>query len=201
MEPVASDAWPDRLIVGLGNPGPEYVDTRHNVGFRVVERLAERHGAGWRRDAALDGRIALVAIAGAQCLLLEPSTFVNASGRAVDAALRRWPGLDPGRDLLVVYDDLDLPTGRIRLRPAGGAGGHNGMRHIQSTLGRRDLPRLRFGVGHPGEAGAVIDWVLGPFDEAEQAQVEAAIERAADAIEAVLADDLPAAMGRFNAVD
>ncbi len=189
---------PLRLIVGLGNPGDAYAATRHNIGLRVVERLAERAGAAWRLDPGLDARIARVGIGGLDCLLVAPQTFMNRSGASVAAACARWPGLDPASDLLVVYDDLDLPTGRIRLRPGGGAGGHRGIGDILDRLETREVPRLRFGVGHPGTREGVLDWVLSPFPADEERVVEASIDRAADAIERVLAEGLTVAMGQFN---
>ncbi len=194
-EPVVP---PRRLIVGLGNPGAKYESTRHNVGFRVVERLAERAGGEWRVDASLEARFAVVELVGEPCWLLEPQTFMNRSGRSVAAACERWPGLDPSTDVFVIYDDLDLPTGRIRLRPSGGGGGHRGIGDILSELDTRALPRLRFGVGHPGASNAVIDWVLAPFSGDEESELPAAVDRAADAIEAALRDGIPAAMGQFN---
>ena len=196
--PVA--APPERLIVGLGNPGSEYERTRHNAGFLVLERLAERQGATWAEDAALEARVCSVVLGGAPALLLAPQTFMNRSGRSVEAAIDRWPTLDPETDLVVVYDDLDLPTGRIRLRPSGGAGGHRGMGDIQTVLETKAIPRLRFGVGHPGQSGqAVVDYVLAPFPVHEEAELEAAIDRAAEAIEQIASSGFTAAMGRFNA--
>ena len=193
-------ARPARLIVGLGNPGPEYARTRHNVGFLVLERLAKRQAVAWSDDAALEARVARVTLGGVPALLLAPQTYMNRSGRSVEAALERWSALDPSRDLVVIYDDLDLPTGRIRLRPSGGAGGHRGMGDIQTVLETRGIPRLRFGVGHPGQGGqAVVDYVLSPFPEEEEALLDEAIERAADAVEGIAADGFEAAMGRFNA--
>lgn len=199
--PIRPDSGrvPARLIVGLGNPGDQYVATRHNIGFRVVERLADRAGVGWRLDPGLDAQVARAEIAGLDCLLLAPQTFMNRSGTSVAAACARWPGLDPTSDLLVVYDDLDLPTGRIRLRPSGGAGGHRGIGDILERLDTRAVPRLRFGVGHPGTREGVLDWVLSPFP-AEQARVVASsVEHAADAVEMALGEGLVAAMGQFNA--
>ncbi|MEM9176206.1 MAG: aminoacyl-tRNA hydrolase [Myxococcota bacterium] len=188
------------MIVGLGNPGDHYVRTRHNAGFLVLERLAARHGAIFSADAALEARTAPLSLGGTPALLVAPQTFMNRSGRSVEAALERWPALDPEQDLVVVYDDLDLPTGRIRLRPAGGAGGHRGMRDIQAVLETRAIPRLRFGVGHPGERGqAVVDYVLAPFSEAEEDALAEALERSADAIEAIAEQGFATAMGRFNA--
>jgi PTH1 family peptidyl-tRNA hydrolase len=193
-------AIPDRVVMGLGNPGGEYADTRHNVGFRVVERLAERHGGVWSAAPGLEARVASIHLGGMQCLLVEPQTFMNRSGRTATAMLSRFPTLDPAQNLLVVFDDLDLPPGRIRLRADGGAGGQRGMRDILEALDSRTVPRLRFGVGHPGQGGeAVVDWVLSPFDAADQRGVEQAVERAADAIEVALQQGLTAAMERFNA--
>jgi len=191
---------PSTLVVGLGNPGAKYARTRHNVGFRVVEILAERHGGVWLEDRALQSMLSIVEVAGKSVALMTPQTFMNRSGESVVAALERWPAVDPTTDLLIVYDDLDLPTGRIRLRPEGGAGGHNGIADILDRVGSKSVPRLRFGIGHPGSAGTVIDWVLGPFSESEEESLlPRAIEWAADAIEASVAEGVRPAMGRFNA--
>ena len=196
----AQVAEPSCLIVGLGNPGADYLDTRHNVGFRVIERLAESADAQWRLDAALSARVASVEFANRACLLIAPQTFMNRSGEAVSAALERWPALDPTTDVIVVYDDMDLPTGRIRLRPSGGGGGHRGIGDIIDAVGTKVIPRLRFGVGHPGPEGPpVIDWVLAPFPETEFALLDDATNRAAEALKMALAEGVPAAMGRFNA--
>lgn len=189
-------AW---LVVGLGNPGPRYAATRHNVGFRILEALAARTGDDWGSDRALEARVARVELAGQSCALLAPQTFMNRSGRCVEAALERWPAIDPEQRLLVVYDDVDLPTGRIRLRPAGGAGGHRGIGDVLDVLGRQTVPRLRFGVGRPAWSSEVPDWVLEPFSPEEEQALPEAIERAADAIEAVVRDGLRPAMGQFNA--
>jgi PTH1 family peptidyl-tRNA hydrolase len=190
---------PTRLIVGLGNPGSKYEATRHNVGFRIVEKLADRHAGVWHDDPVLDARISTVEIEAEVCLLVEPQTFMNRSGAALLAVLERWPELEPKTDLLIVYDDLDLPTGRIRLRPSGGGGGHRGIADILVELDTKEIPRLRFGVGHPGSAGKVIDWVLAPFAVEEEATVlPAALERAADAVEWTIRDGVTSAMGQFN---
>ena len=192
---------PTRLIVGLGNPGSKYQATRHNVGFRIVEMLADRHQGEWHHDRSLDAKISLVEIAGEVCLLVEPQTFMNRSGASLLAVLERWPGLQPETDLLIVYDDLDLPTGRIRLRPNGGGGGHRGIGDILDQLDTREIPRLRFGVGHPGSAREVIDWVLEPFaTEEESAVLPAALARAVEAIEMVIHAGVTPAMGQFNAI-
>lgn len=169
------------------------------MGFRVVECLAARHGAAFEPAPAIDGRLARVVLGGLDCALLEPSTFMNRSGESAAAALARWPALVPERDLLVVYDDLDLPLGRLRLRSGGSAGGHRGMADIARALATTGIPRLRFGIGHPGSAAAVVDWVLEPFSpEDERERLPAAIERAADAVTCALIEGLPVAMDRFN---
>ena len=197
-EPVRG---PTRLIVGLGNPGSKYQTTRHNVGFRIVEMLADRHQGEWHHDRSLDAKISCVEIAGEVCLLVEPQTFMNRSGASLLAVLERWPELQPETDLLIVYDDLDLPTGRIRLRPSGGGGGHRGIGDILRELDTRAIPRLRFGVAHPGSAREVIDWVLEPFaTEEESAVLPGALARAVEAIEMVIRDGVTPAMGQFNAI-
>ena len=203
---------PTRLIVGLGNPGPEYGPTRHNIGFRVLDELVNRAGVSWTADAGLDARVAQVELAGEPCLLIQPQTFMNRSGASVMAALARWP-LAPDAALLIVFDDLDLPPGRIRLRPKGGGGGHNGIGDILAQLDSKAVPRLRFGVGHPNDSGSdsdsgsrsepvsVIDWVLAPFPEAEETHVlPEAIGRAADAIEMFVEKGIERTMGEFNGI-
>jgi len=190
---------PTRLIVGLGNPGPKFERTRHNIGFRILEELASRHHAQWLSDRGLSARICSVEVADEPCLLLEPQTFMNRSAVTILAALERWPHLDPTADLLVVYDDLDLPTGRIRLRPSGGAGGHRGIGSILLELDTEEIPRLRFGVGHPGSSGEVLDWVLAAFGaDEESADLPLAIERAVGAIEMTIREGLTPAMRQFN---
>jgi len=186
--------------VGLGNPGPKFLDTRHNIGFRVIQTLVERNCGDWIEDRDTQSMLSIVEMAGTTVALMAPQTFMNLSGESVIAALARWTSLDTTTDLIVVYDDLDLPTGRIRLRPNGGAGGHNGIGDILERLDSKDVVRLRFGIGHPGASGAVLDWVLGPFSEAEEERVlPATIDWAADAVEAVVASGVREAMSRFNA--
>jgi NhaA family Na+:H+ antiporter len=189
-----------KLVVGLGNPGPEYADTRHNVGFRVVERLAE--GLGLRFGERADGRIARGTVPGVAgevaFALLEPGTFMNRSGGPVAAVLAELAIDDPSRHLLVVHDDLDLPVGQLRVRKKGGHGGHNGLGDVVASLGTRDVPRLRFGIGRPEAGEDPIDHVLAPFAEAEGAAVEAAVDEAAEAARTFLELGLDAAMNRFN---
>jgi len=187
-----------RLVVGLGNPGSEYEATRHNAGFRVIERLADRHRIALRREKRLHGRFGSGRIAGAETGLLEPETWMNRSGRAVVAALDAHP-LDPAQDLLVVYDDLDLPFGRLRLRPGGGAGGHNGLGDVQERLGRNDFPRLRFGIGRPPVGVDPVDYVLAPWAADEAAALDGRLDAACDAVELAFVEGVSRAMNRVNA--
>jgi len=190
-----------RLIVGLGNPGPEYAATRHNVGFRVVDLLAERHRLpGWKRHG---NRLETSGtVEGQSVVLLKPLTYMNRSGEALAARGRKEP-LEL-REILVCFDDLALPLGRLRLRPSGSDGGHNGMRSLIARLGTGDFPRLRVGIAPVDEDGGAMqvedgaDFVLAPFRRNERSAIEDAIERAADAIECVLAESLSGAMNRFN---
>jgi PTH1 family peptidyl-tRNA hydrolase len=190
------------LIVGLGNPGSEYAGSRHNVGFACLQVLAKRHRLTF--DAGRSrARIARGTIQGSPVVLARPQTYMNLSGQAVHG-LMQWLRIGPGR-LLVVHDDLDLPVGRIRLRPGGSAGGHRGMLSVIQQVGTSDFPRLRVGIGRPASdaanhgAGDAIDHVLSEFDSGERPLMRAAYERAADAMECLLAEGLEAAMNRFNA--
>jgi PTH1 family peptidyl-tRNA hydrolase len=184
-------------VVGLGNPGPRYAATRHNIGFRILERLGEEQGIPLlgRRFFGLygSGRLGDLTLG-----LLAPQTFMNRSGQAVAAALAALSELSPATDLLVIYDDLDLPLGRIRLRLAGGAGGHRGMTDIIDTLATRDFARLRFGIGRPPPGGDVIDYVLTPFSAEEEVGLGDRIVAAVRAIEVALVEGPEAAMDRFN---
>jgi PTH1 family peptidyl-tRNA hydrolase len=185
---------PEWLIAGLGNPGAEYSGTRHNVGFRVADRLAESHRIRLRRER--QASLGHGTIAGVAVLLVKPLTFMNLSGRVVGPLARRHL-LSPAR-ILVVYDELDLPLGRIRLRASGSAGGHNGIKSIIHALQSQEFPRIRIGVGRPPQ-GDAIDHVLSGFNRDELPIIEAAIPRAAEAVEAILSDGIEAAMNRFNA--
>jgi len=185
-----------KLVVGLGNPGPRYRDTRHNVGFRVVEELAGRHRLALD-ESRFEGRYGVGAVAGADVALLLPQTFMNRSGDAVSLACEALPLSVPG-DLIVVYDDLDLPLARLRLRLAGGAGGHRGMQHIIGELGSRDFPRVRFGIGRPEVGRDPVEYVLAPFSPAEASGLRAGVLRAVEALECALRDGIRTAMDRFN---
>ena len=186
-----------KLVVGLGNPGPQYAATRHNVGQRVVECLAR--DLGLALEPGRDGRLARGRLGGVELALLQPGTFMNRSGGPVESAVRELSLTDRARDLIVVYDDLDLPTGRLRLRKKGGHGGHNGLRDVIARLGTRDFPRLRFGVGRPPPGVDPVDHVLSPFGEQERAEVDEGLAEAVEALRAFLADGMDAAMNRFNA--
>ena len=190
-----------KLVVGLGNPGPRYADTRHNVGVRVLERFAREHGLAL--DARRFGsRFGSGSLAGGQppiaVALLAPETFMNRSGEAVAAAVAELAIEDTASDLLVVLDDVDLPFGRLRLRAAGGAGGHRGLADVIERLARSDFARLRFGVGRPTPDQDTADHVLEAFSSEEQAVLPERIERAARAIGAALRLGVAAAMNEFN---
>ena len=183
------------LVVGLGNPGPQYARNRHNAGFQVVERLAARAGGAFGKHP---GRtlVARVAIGGAPVVLAKPQTFMNLSGASV-ATLIHWYHLDPLQQLLVVYDDLDLPLGKIRLRARGSAGGHKGLISIIEQLRTQDFARLRVGIGRP-EYGEPHRYVLENFTADEWPVMDASRERAADAVECFLRQGIIAAMNEFN---
>ena len=185
-----------KLVVGLGNPGPEYVGTRHNAGFAVARALADRWSVALR-PSEHQGDFGLARVNGRDVGLLLPATFMNASGMSVRSVVDAHDPVPPG-DILVVYDDLDLPFGRLRLRPVGGSGGHRGMASIASELGSEDFPRLRFGIGRPQDGQDVIEYVLAPFSDDEARRLDAAVERAADAVEAMIFGDPARAMEEFN---
>ncbi len=194
-----------RIIAGLGNPGPQYERTRHNVGFMVVDALADRHGLrfGPQKFGAVTARGRL---AGREVLLAKPLTFMNLSGRVL-APLLAFYKLAPA-DLLVVHDDLDLPLGRLQIRERGGDGGHNGLRSIIAELGDPGFLRLRVGIGRPprdrsapGGAQDPADYVLSPFAPEELPALEKVIARAVEAIETLLRDGVARAMNRYNQVD
>jgi PTH1 family peptidyl-tRNA hydrolase len=183
-----------KLLVGLGHPGARYRATRHNVGFRVVERLAERWqiGLGGRRH---ESEIGVGEMAGTRAVLVKPCTFMNASGEAV-AKVRRAYRVLPG-NVIAIYDDLDLALGRVRIRGGGGAGGHRGVASLIAVLGR-EFPRVRIGIGRPPGDRDPVDFVLERFTPEERSAVEGAIERAADGVESLLRDGLERAMNLTN---
>lgn len=184
-----------KLIIGLGNPGKDYDNTRHNIGFMVAEAFAQAHGLGaWKsggRALAADGRVG-----DARVFVAKPQTFMNLSGEAAALFLRQKPlALE---HIMVVTDDIALPLGRLRLRAGGSAGGHNGLKSLIAHLHSSAFPRLRFGVGAPHSPDAQIDYVLGRFSKAEQADVDDGIARAVAALDLWITDGLDAAMNKFN---
>ncbi len=177
---------PIRLIVGLGNPGPRYADTRHNAGFWFVERLADDLGGSFRAESRFEGEVARVMIDGAQCNLLKPLTFMNKSGNAVQK-LAGFLKISP-EQILVIHDELDLPAGTARLKMGGGHGGHNGLRDLHRHLGP-DYARLRIGIGHPGIREAVIGYVLERPSRADESAMREAIGAALESVPALVAGD------------
>ena len=185
------------LIVGLGNPGEEYAKTRHNTGFQVVTLLANRHGLTFGGKRA-KSRVAEGQIAGQRVVLAKPFTYMNLIGQAV-VGLCQWYKVAPAQELLVVYDDLDLPFGVLRLRERGSAGTHNGMKSVVGQLGSQLFPRLRIGIGQGPPGRDAAHYVLGRFTREEEARLPEICDRAADAIEVILREGLTAAMNRYNA--
>jgi PTH1 family peptidyl-tRNA hydrolase len=184
-----------RLIVGLGNPGPSYRHTRHNVGFEVLDRLASRLGVQFGREK-FSGMIAEAKVQGRKILLLKPLTFMNLSGESV-AQASRYHADGPGQ-ILVVYDEIDLPLGKVRLRKSGTGGTHNGMNSVIERLGSEDVPRLRVGVGAELERGERVGHVLGKFRPDERETIDTAMNAAVDACLCCIQDGLDAAMNRYN---
>lgn len=182
------------LIVGLGNPGRKYAHHRHNVGFMAVSRLAKRHGLAFKRQKG-KAKVAEGPIAGQRVILAKPQTFMNLSGESV-ARLVRFFKIPPQR-VLVVYDDLDLPLARLRLRPGGGSGGHKGLKSVIERLGTQDFPRLRLGIGRPLH-GDPVDYVLQDFSAEERIEFERVLDRAVEAIEYWLIHGIDAAMNVSN---
>lgn len=185
------------LIVGLGNPGRGYANTRHNVGFMAVERLAKKWGATWTSQRKFRARMARADQHARRCLLCEPQTFMNLSGESV-AALMSFYRLASER-LLVVVDDADLPFGEIRMRADGSSGGHHGLESIEAHLGTRKYPRLRIGIGREANAPREISgYVLGAFRGADAELLDKVLARARDQIECWLDDGIGKAMSRYN---
>ncbi len=180
-----------RLLIGLGNPGPEYENTRHNAGFMILDRVARRLGATWARERKFEGWFAR----SDGLYLLKPKTFMNLSGRSV-AAVSGFFKIPPA-DMLAIYDDVALPEGRIRLKPSGSAGGHNGIKSMIASLGSDQFPRLRFGVGAADRA-SLVGHVLGRFDPASAEELDKSLEKAADAVIFASLRGLESAMNQFN---
>ncbi len=182
-----------KLIVGLGNPGPKYEGTRHNIGFMVLEALGRRHRVRWRAD---HGLVAKAVIEDTECSLLRPMEFMNHSGAAV-AALVQKKALAP-QDVLIVCDDLDLPFEKLRLRASGSSGGHNGLKSIITALGSNEFSRLRMGIDSPASSDATVDYVLSKFTPAQSKTLPDFIHHALDCVTSWVTEGAQAAMNRFN---
>jgi PTH1 family peptidyl-tRNA hydrolase len=185
-----------KVICGLGNPGPEYAATRHNVGWWVVDHLAAAWGLSpWRREPR--ARFTAGSVAGHEVVLLEPTTYMNRSGEAL-ALLGELDGFDPGRDLLVVVDDVALEPGRVRLRAQGSSGGHNGLKSIEGALGTRDYPRLRIGVGAPPAGLDLVEWVLSSMSVQDKELILERLPLLEAGVRVWLGEGNEAAMSRLN---
>lgn len=185
------------VFIGLGNPGSRYDMTRHNVGFMVLERLAERQGWQWKTDTRWPGHVASGSIAEANVHLLLPTTYMNNSGQAVQKFLH-YHKKSP-EQIVVISDDVALDFGDKRLRPLGSAGGHNGLKSLQNNLGTQNYPRLRVGVGQKHPHGELADYVLGKFTSEEQERLDALLTTLAETLELIACEGLEAAMNRTNA--
>ena len=186
------------LVVGLGNPGPEYAATRHNIGFHVVDLLATRAGGGRFSRHRTNADVLETRLAGRRAVLAKPRTYVNLSGGPV-AGLARYFSV-PVTDIVVVHDELDLGFGVVRLKRGGGEGGHNGLRSISQSLGSKEYLRVRLGIGRPPGRQDPADYVLKRFSATEAKELDLAVDLAADAAEALLAEGLELAQNRFHAL-
>ncbi|MEO0444527.1 MAG: aminoacyl-tRNA hydrolase [Verrucomicrobiota bacterium] len=180
-----------RLVAGLGNPGRRYSGTRHNIGFMVVDRIASEMGERWATEKKWDCEV----VRCGRVILIKPTTFMNESGRAV-RAVSRFFKVEP-EEILVVYDDLDLPLGRLRLRERGSAGGHNGIKSIIHQLDTNEFPRLKVGIGRSDRANT-LNHVLGDFSEEERVAVDEALAESLKAVTCVMESGMNLAMNRFN---
>ena len=190
-----------KLIVGLGNPGKTYAHNRHNAGFRCLNYFARLHSIRFDHRQCR-ARVGIGEVRGEKLLLAKPGTFVNLSGDPVACLVRKHD--IPLSDLLIIYDDLDLPLGKIRLRQSGSSGGHKGMNSIVSTLGSEDFPRIRVGIGRPQadeqsiNEDAIINYVLNDFSPQEEAIIKPVIAKVAEAIDCFITEGIEAAMSKFN---
>ena len=185
----------DWLIVGLGNPGLKYEHTRHNMGFLTVDLLAEKQGVKLNK-VKFKSAFNIMHFAGCKCLVMKPQTYMNLSGEAVREAAQFYKV--PADHVLVIYDDVSLPVGKIRVRPTGSAGGHNGIKNIISHLGTQDFPRIKIGTGAPGEGGDMIDWVIGVPSQAVRKVLLESFEKAIQAAECVIEYGCQKAMNDYN---
>ena len=183
------------LITGLGNPGDKYAKTRHNAGFWFVDELANRYGASFKSEAKFSGEVAKVNIEGQSVWLLKPSTFMNRSGLAAHQIASFYK--IPAKNILVAYDELDLPVGSVRLKVGGGHGGHNGLRDLHAQI-TKEYTRLRFGIGHPGDSKKVADYVLSRPDQDGEIAIHNAIDKALNEIELIISGDTQKAMNTLH---
>ncbi|MBD3620520.1 MAG: aminoacyl-tRNA hydrolase [Chromatiales bacterium] len=185
-----------RLIAGLGNPGPEYDQTRHNAGFWFVDELARRHGGQFRREGKFAGEVCRLHLGGQEVWLLKPQTYMNRSGQSLKL-MTTFYKIDIG-EVLVAHDEIDLPPGTTRLKRGGGHGGHNGLRDIMAQLGK-DFWRLRIGVGHPGSKEQVVNYVLGRPGREEDTLIRQDIDAAADLADRIVGGEIQKAMNQLHA--
>jgi len=192
-----------KLIVGLGNPGKAYARNRHNIGFRCLNHLAKLHSIQVKKHQC-QSQVGVGRIASAEVLLAKPKTFVNLSGEAVGSLMRKYK--IPVSDLIVIYDDLDLPLGKLRLRPGGSAGGHKGIKSIISALGSKDFCRIKVGIGRPtdedgnplSDEDVIVGYVLSDFTPEEDRAIKPAIATVAETVDCILTEGITAAMNKFN---
>ena len=190
----------DLLVVGLGNPGTRYENTRHNVGADAVAMLAARHGERLRADTRANALVAELRPGGRRLAVAFPTTWMNESGQSVAALVRRY-GIDDWSKLVVIHDELDLPPGRVRVKAGGGLAGNNGLRSITAHLHTQDYLRIRIGIGKPpGGPDKGADWVLSKVPKAQRVDLDIACERAADAVETILDHGVDTAMQQYNAL-
>lgn len=184
------------VVVGLGNPGPDYAATRHNIGHLVIDELATRGGAGLSTNRKVNAMSATARLGGDAVVIAKPRSYMNLSGGPV-AALARYHSVDPG-DVIIIHDDLDLPMGTVRLKRGGGTGGHNGLKDIAKALGTPDFLRVRCGVDRPPGTMDAAAYVLKSFNAAQRKKLPFLVDTAADAVQSLLSDGLEAAQQRFH---
>jgi PTH1 family peptidyl-tRNA hydrolase len=187
---------PIKLIVGLGNPGPDYEETRHNAGFWFVDRLARQQNHSFRNESRHHAMVCKLIIAGSDVRLLKPTTFMNRSGQAV-SSLANYFRLST-EEILVVHDELDLEPGQARLKKGGGHAGHNGLRDIMSALGSRDFHRLRIGIDHPDDRSVVVNYVLGRPSKSDREAINGAIGDAIESLDEIIRGEMNKAMNRLH---
>ena len=186
----------DWLVVGLGNPGQKYANTRHNMGFLTVDLMAEKQGVKLNK-VKFKAAFNIMNFADAKCLVMKPQTYMNLSGEAVREAVQFYKL--PADHVLVIYDDVSLPVGKLRVRPTGSAGGHNGIKNIIAHLGTQDFPRVKIGVGAPEGGGAeMVDWVIGAPSQAERKVLVESFEKAIQAAACIIEHGCQQAMNDFN---